>query len=155
LGLQFNIDELKRATGKGYRTIKKRLADSGVEPVKTQGRSLIYDTEQALAAIYAGPKTKEDLSLEVERAKLAVEQSRKAKRENDLAEGQVADVEILTDVLVKVSANISSTLDALAIKLKKQNPNLLSNDIELIRKQIARCKNETSDLVIHGKYINQ
>jgi len=150
LGDQVTYTELSRLTGKTFRTLKDRLEKSAVEPIKRDGRSIWFDSEKALPAIYAAKGKEGDLVLEEERALLTNEQCRKAKRDNDLADSLVFPVEVLVEVLSKATGQISSVLDALPLTLKKRSPNLTARDIEFIRKEIAKCRNAAAQAAIDG-----
>ena len=48
-----SAEELIRETGRTYRTVKRRLADAGVEPVGRDGRRILYLAVPARAALPA------------------------------------------------------------------------------------------------------
>lgn len=48
-----SAEELIRETGRTYRTVKRRLADAGVEPVGRDGRRILYLAVAARAALPA------------------------------------------------------------------------------------------------------
>ena len=104
-----------------------------------------YDTADVYRWLKGGS---EDLDLTEERAKLAVEQTRQKKRENDIEEGLVAPIEVLTEVLSAVCNQISSTLNAIPMKIKKQCPGLTGRDIDYIKKEIAKCRNMAAETSI-------
>lgn len=79
----------------------------------------------------------DDLDLQEERAKLAVEQTRKLQRENDLAEKEIAPVSILTEAVTRMVAQMIPLLDALPLDMKRPNPNLTGHDIMLVKKSIG------------------
>lgn len=152
MGIQKTITELGIDNDMVYRTIKKRLNDAGIEPIGNSGKSIFYDSAEANRAIWANdPKAKNDNpEFEKERTLLVMEQRRKLSRENDLAEGLVAPVETITQILSIACKQIASTLDALPLTLKKRNPNLTSRDIELVRKEIAKCRNAAAKAATDG-----
>jgi hypothetical protein len=69
---RFTAEELHRITGFTFRTLKKRLAEAGVEPVSTSGRSPLYD-RQALRVLLRSESgetvRREEESLELRTAK--------------------------------------------------------------------------------------
>ena len=150
MGDQLTYTDLQRLTGKTFRTLKDRFEKSGVAPVKRDGRSIWFNSEEALPAIYAPKDKGGELVLEEERALLTNEQCRKAKRDNDLADSLVFPVETLVSVLSKATGQIASVLDALPLTLKKRSPNLSARDIEFIRKEIAKCRNAAAQAAIDG-----
>jgi len=88
----------------------------------------------------------DDLELNQERAKLAVQQERKLKRENDLAEQIIAPVSLLTKALEQVAAQMIPILDALPLRMKRNNPSLTGHDITLVKKSVAECRNIIADI---------
>ena len=46
-----NTSELHRATGLDRATVKKRLKDAGVKPIKTESRKTEYDANKAMSAL--------------------------------------------------------------------------------------------------------
>jgi len=133
-----------------FKTVKKRLDAAGVTPIKTEGRKIFYDSAEANRAIWASPAASgsNGLILDDERALLIVEQRKKLERENKIADGENAPIEILREVLARVCCQIASTLDALPLTLKKRSPGLGAKDIELVRKEIAKCRNMAAKAVI-------
>lgn len=142
MGKLKTVTDLAEENDFTFKTIKSRIKAAGLEPVKVEGRRIFYDSAAANKAIWGRLiNNDEDLILEKERALLTIEQRKKLERENKLADGQVAPIEIISEVLARVSKQIASTLDALPLTLKKRNPNLGYKDIELVRKEIAKCRN--------------
>jgi phage terminase Nu1 subunit (DNA packaging protein) len=145
---RIDIAKIISLTGKSYRTVRKRLDDAGVDPVGKDGVSILFDSATALEAVFAGKNgdATGDLRLDQERALLAVEQRRKLERENNLAEQQIAPVEMLSNALSKVGAKIVAILEALPLEMKRMNPRLTGHDIMLTKKAIARCRNAIADI---------
>jgi phage terminase Nu1 subunit (DNA packaging protein) len=83
----------------------------------------------------------DDLELNQERAKLAVQQERKLKRENDLAEKMIAPVSLITEAIAKTASQIIPIMDSLPLEMKRRNPQLTGHDIMLVKKSIAKCRN--------------
>lgn len=147
---QVTYNELSELTGRTYRTVKGRLEKAGLRPVRTEGRAMFFESPDALVAILAPKNQDEKLVLEDERAKLTIEQRRKAKRDNDIADGKVAPVELLTVVLSKVSGEIADSLNALTLSLKRKNPNLTARDLEFLKKELAACRNNAARTAVNG-----
>ncbi len=126
--------------------VAKTTVDSWVQrgcPVIDQpgkGKPSSYDTADVHKWLLNGA-TGDELDLQAERAKLAVEQTREKKRNNDIEENLVAPIEILSEVLASVCSQIASTLNSLPLTLKKQCPALTARDIDYIKKEIAKCRN--------------
>ncbi len=79
---------------------------------------------------------------------LEKEKHRKAKRENDIEEGEVAPIELLTVALEKTAAQIIPIMDAMPLEMKRRNPKLTGHDIQLVKKSIAKCRNIMADTKI-------
>jgi len=142
--MEATISDLCRWTGLVYRTIRGRLEAAGITPTRTEGRSIYYDSIKALQAIYGGGD--EGLDLSTERALLAAEQRRKLERENNIAEGLVAPVSRITEVLTSVAAQMVPLLEALPLQMKRANPKLTGHDIMVVTKCIARCRNAIGNI---------
>ncbi len=140
--------DLQNLTGMGYRTVKNRLEKAKIEPIGKRGMSIFFESKTAIPALYCLRNDDGTLDLQEERAKLAVEQTRQKRRLNDIEEGQVAPVEVITEVLSAVCARIASVLDALPMSLKKKVPSLTARDIDFIKKEIARCRAMAADAAI-------
>jgi phage terminase Nu1 subunit (DNA packaging protein) len=151
MGVKKTLTEIGDENGVTFRTVKKRLNEAGVEPIGREGRAIFYDSAEANRAIWTAGKTDEELSLEAERAKLTVENRRKAERENNIAEGKVVPIERLSEILSRATRQISSKLDAIPIQLKKKNVNLTAADIDFVRAEIAKCRNIAAQAVIDAK----
>lgn len=79
-------------------------------------------------------------------ALLEKERYRRIKRENDLEENLVAPVSLLTEALIKAGRIIIAHLETLPLRMKTANPSLTGDDIQLVRKTIALCRNEIADM---------
>lgn len=145
-------------TGMGFRTIKKRLDEAGLQPLNAGTRSgkgragMDYDSTKALPILYAAakgaPGAEGELDLTKERAKLAAEQARKYARENDLEEAKLAPIEVIKDTLEQVAAQMVPLLEALPLEMKRRNPNLTAHDIMMVQKCIAKCRNAIADISV-------
>ena len=147
---QITYNELTELTGRTYRTVKGRLEKAGLKPVNKDGRAIFFESSEALEAVYAPKNQDEKLVLEDERAKLTIEQRRKVKRDNDIADGKVAPVELITVVLSKATGEIVAVLEALSLSLKRKNPNLTARDLEFLKKEIAKCRNTAASAAVDG-----
>ena len=81
-------------------------------------------------------------------AELEKEKWREKRRENDIAEGLVAPVSVLTDALTKVADQVVPILDAIPLEMKRLNPKLTGHDIQTVKKAIARARNAVADVQI-------
>ncbi len=90
----------------------------------------------------------DDLELSQERAKLAIQQERKLRRENDLEEKIIAPVSLLTVALAKAASQIIPIMDSLPLEMKRRNPQLSGHDIMLVKKSIAKCRNLIAEMKV-------
>lgn len=132
--------ELRRSK----QTVAEIIDQAKILPVEVKGKSGLYKLADVVNAMVGS----QELDLQQEKAKLAVEQSRRLRMQNDAEERRLAPVDEITDVLAEVCAIISSGLDALPLTLKKRSPSLTGKDIELIRKEIAKCRNVTGQAIL-------
>ncbi|GAB6193126.1 hypothetical protein [Desulfocastanea catecholica] len=86
-------------------------------------------------------QVKGDLDLTEQRAILCCEQAREKKRQNDLEEQLVAPVSVITEAIEQVAKQMIPILDALPLRMKRNNPLLSGHDIHLVRKSVAECRN--------------
>ena len=82
---------------------------------------------------------------------LEMEKHRELKRENDLAEGIIAPVSLLTDALVEAGSIASVELDALPMELKRAWPEMSGDQVAMVKKTIAKCRNAIADMKIEIK----
>lgn len=141
---KITYNQISELTGKPYRTIKRHFDMIGVEPVSRTGNKVYFESSKALQLKSAKvSKGDEDYTQLLEE-----EKHRKLKRENDLAEEEVAPVTLLTDALEKVAAQIVPIMDSLPLEMKRMNPKLSGHDIMLVKKCIARSRNAIADAKI-------
>lgn len=140
----WSISGLAVELRKDKRTIATIIDESQVKPVCKKGKSNLYKMVDIVAAMLGS----EELDLQQEKAKLAVEQTRRLQRNNDIAEKVFAPVEILSDSLESACKIIVSHLDSIPLTLKKRNPNLTGKDIEIVKKVIAKCRNTAAGAAI-------
>lgn len=87
---------------------------------------------------------KATVSEELDREKL-----RRIKRENDLEEQLVAPVDKLTDALVKTFAVVCPILDNIPLLIKRYWPEVTGDQMQLVTKAIAECRNAIADAEIN------
>ena len=80
-----------------------------------------------------------------ERARLLRAQSEKLERENRIADGEVAPVEVLTAALADVLSQMVAILESIPMNIKRAVPALSARDIEMIKKEIVKCRNLAAD----------
>jgi len=74
------------------------------------------------------------------------EKFRKAKRENDIEEGLVAPVSLITDALQKSGAIVIANLETLPLLMKRHWPEITGDQITMVKKSIAECRNAIADM---------
>lgn len=90
-------------------------------------------------------KTKTDDAIEDEKL-------RKMRRENDIQEGLFAPVELMQDTLTRTGAQIVANLETLPLMMKREFPELTGDQITLVKKAIAECRNIIADMKIEIEY---
>ena len=129
-------------TGITYKTLKKRIIEHGIRSVGKDGKKILYDSTEILHAIYNQSAIKDNDDI---RLALISEQHRERKRENDIAEGLIAPLSLLTDALTQVGTKIVAQLEALPLEMKRANPRLTGHDIQVVKKSIAKCCNAIAE----------
>jgi len=76
------------------------------------------------------------------------ERYREKRRQNDLAEQELAPVELLTHALVKSAAQIVPILETLPLKLKRSLPMLTGDEMDIVKREIIKCRNIIASLEI-------
>ena len=142
---ELSLNQISDLTGKTYRTVKGRLDNGGLSPVGKKGRSILYDSKKALACVYGKVKS-DEIDLQTERALLAAEQRRKLQRENDIEEKLLAPVSLLTDALINTGKQIIPILDSLPLTMKRYWPEITGDQITMVKKSIAKCRNAIADM---------
>jgi len=79
---------------------------------------------------------------------LEQEKHRAAKRENDLAEGLVAPVSVLEDVLARGVAASIPILEGLPGVMKRHWPEITGDQITLVKQAVAEVRNVLADVKI-------
>lgn len=76
------------------------------------------------------------------------EKHREKKRENDLAEGLVAPVELLEDAVGRGVAAMVPVLEGLPLIMKRHWPDISGDQIQLVKRAVAECRNALADVEI-------
>ena len=100
-----------------------------------KGHPSKYDTVEVHKWLLGGNQKEDYAEL------LDEERYRKMKRENDLAELEVAPITLLKTALQKYATQIVPVLDSLPLEMKRRNPQLTGHDIMTVKKAIATCRN--------------
>jgi phage terminase Nu1 subunit (DNA packaging protein) len=87
-------------------------------------------------------------------AELEKEKWREKKRENDLAEAEIAPGSLLRECLEGVCNQVIPILDSLPLEMKRLNPKLTGHDIQTVKKAIARARNAIADVSIEIEEVN-
>lgn len=93
--MKVSYEDLRRWTGKGYQTIKRRLEAAGLESVgygNGPGKAILWDSKQALIAIYA-PLSDGKLDAVQEKAMLDKERRKTQELINREKEGELIDAQ--------------------------------------------------------------
>lgn len=73
------------------------------------------------------------------------EKYREKKRQNDIEEKKVAPVQLLTEALVKAGNSIIPILESLPLIMKRSWPEITGDQITMVKKAIAECRNAIAD----------
>jgi phage terminase Nu1 subunit (DNA packaging protein) len=79
---------------------------------------------------------------------LEKEKYREKKRQNDLEEQLVAPISILTEVLERGVAAMVPILDTLPLMVKRNWPEVTGDQVTLVKKAVAECRNILAELEI-------
>jgi len=79
---------------------------------------------------------------------LEKEKHREKKRQNDIEEKKVAPVSLLTIALEKAGNIIIPILETLPLIMKRNFPEITGDQIQLVKKSIAECRNAVADMEI-------
>lgn len=115
-----------------------------------QGRGVFYDARDLLT--YAieravAPYKKElaamseERTLESERLRLTAAQADAQELKNDVTRGQLIPPEILIPVIAKGINATAGILDSLPLNISRRHPEISSNGIDTIRREIAKAMN--------------
>ena len=115
--MKVSYNQLTELTGKTYRTIKRRLDESGVDPVDKKVNTILFESTKALNAIYCDIKNKGELDLQQERAALAKKQSEKLQIQIDEMNGNLLRRDDILEESARCVLAIRSKLLALPSKM--------------------------------------
>ncbi len=109
-----SITALANLTGRTWRTIRSRLQAAGVDPIGHEGRSDLFDSVPALAAIYEIDRSKVgELDLQAERAALAKAQRLRLETDAAVRLGELLRTEDVTRDVGAMISNCRSRLLAI------------------------------------------
>ncbi len=121
-----------------------RLAKAGTLTKRRDGKYAATAVVQYIEYVRKG-QTRSTVEVE-----LAAEKLRAARRDTDLAEGLVAPVELLTEALLRIAAQVVPILEGIPLTLKRQVPSLTGDEVETIRAAIAEARNVIAKTKIGG-----
>lgn len=120
-----------------------QLSKDGVIDKLQSGKYPPEAITQYITFLRGGKRSKNDVTMEIEREKL-----RKLRRENDVEESQVAPVELLTEALQKAGAIIVANLESLPLLMKRHWPEITGDQVMMVKKAVAECRNAIADMQI-------
>ncbi|WP_171966494.1 terminase small subunit [Mariprofundus micogutta] len=138
-------------TGKAPRTIKKRLTEAKLEPVRQEGRTALYGSVDALAALYPQeaakrPTGSSDIDIDVEKARETKARADGLEIKNAVSRRELVPVGVVEWLVGGVCAKLASGLESLPVKLKRRCPKLNATDLHLIDSEITKWRNEMADM---------
>ena len=135
--MKITLTEASSYTRMTWRTIRKRVQEAGLQPIEHSKKSDLYDSKALLPLLYQR-KVQDGLDLSAERAKLAIEQTRKLQRENDAEDARLAPVEDLEAALESVTGQMIPLLEALPGQIRERIPNLGEAADRLVQARTAQ-----------------
>ena len=151
--MNISIAEMQRMTGKGYTTIKRRLDKAGLTG-EQDGRSLTFESEKALPAIYQASDSAAD-ALTRERTRLAAAQAEKTELEVKEKTGQLIPAEEVAETWGEIVGAIRSKLLGLPVKLArvaiaaeslKEVEEAARDEVYIMLKELARTELSSDDV---------
>ena len=107
-----------------------------------KGRPSKYDTVAVHKWLLGGNATEDFAAL------LDEERYRKMKRENDLAEEEIAPINLIRKVVITGITKILPVLESLPLEMKRRNPSLTGSDINVAKESIAKCCGIIADIKV-------
>ena len=141
---EFTIGQLCAEFGLSAPTVTKRLRL--IEPLHDGARPKRYRMQDAAPAILQVSRETLDPAQEIARVNRA--RAIKVELENAKTRGEVLLVEEVTDRIESLATEIVSTLRALPAEMKRSNPALTSQDLDLVRAAVARVCNRAAALSV-------
>jgi len=93
--------------------------------------------------------TSQDINIDRERAlNLRADTRLKELKEAQIRK-ELAPIQLLELVLGKTCAQISATLEAIPLKVKRRVPKLSNAEVEIIRREIIKCQNVASESTLN------
>ncbi len=143
---ELSYNQLSDLTGFTYRTVKKRLENAGIKPVRKDGNAHLFNSVDALQVLFVQQvpdENEEDITDYT--ILLEKEKHREKKRQNDLEEKLIAPVGLMIEALEKSGNIIIAELESLPLMLKRAWPEITGDQIQLVKKTIAECRNAIAD----------
>lgn len=143
-----SISEIAEFSGRTFRTVKRRIEEAGLAPVRRTKKSDLYDSRAAFDLFRpALPQPSEDLDLNAERARLAKEQADKTALENAARRGQMVDALVVVNEWTDQIAAARSRLLSAPTKLAPQLVDLSDANViaTAIRTEIYAALAELSE----------
>ncbi|MFZ3286202.1 MAG: terminase small subunit [Telluria sp.] len=117
------------------------LVGRGVLDAGMSGQEMLHVYCSHLRETAAGRASGGDLDLVTERAMLAKVQRERIEMQNGVTRGELAPVVLIEEVLSKAGSRIGGIFDAIPGAVKRRVPNLSSEEIGNIEKEIAKARN--------------
>lgn len=117
------ISEVAELTGSTFRTVRRRLAEAGIEPQKRTPKSDLFASDLALRAVLiesAAADDGADLDLDEQRARLAKAQADRVEVENAVRAGELLELSDTFDGWTRLIAAARAKFIGLHMKLAPQ-----------------------------------
>lgn len=129
----------------------------GVEPVSKVGRETFYDMRSVLdnrlehqekkinpPVIELDPEV--DAKTAQEKLRLTTAQADAQELKNEQLRRRLVDVDFVTFALSRIAAEAASTLDTIALEVKRKHPDLEPRHIDTIQRVTAKARNVAAGL---------
>jgi phage terminase Nu1 subunit (DNA packaging protein) len=161
--MKVNKKQLAEILGVTQKTITNYQSQGLPFEDNERGVANVYDTKEVIRWFVerelnrrygASGDVRERLDKDYEQARLAKAQADGKEIENKIKQGELAPVELLTQVLSHVSAQTASILESIPQKVKRQLPELPASGVEVIKREIIKCQNTAARADANlGQYI--
>lgn len=130
------------------RSVRELLGELGVDHRQSTLAEIRVAYIRKLREIAAGRAAEGGLDLAAERARLAREHADKVAMQNAVTRSELAPKRLLSDVLARSLSRIARLLDTIPGELRRRNPALTSEDIDAVRRTIAKVRNVAASSTI-------
>lgn len=138
--------EIADATDLSVRQVQRLIADGLFDQHLTVAENVIrYIRQLRKSSSVSSPDEPETElipgTLDYEKLRLTKAQADNMEIKNQISRGEVAPIELIEKVITSSSAEASGILDSLPLMVKRKHPELSSQIIESIKRQVVKAQN--------------